>query len=601
MIFCLNPECQNPYNPDISKFCQSCGTKLTPLLENRYRVVEMLGRGGFSRTYLAEDTRRLNTKCVIKHFFPAPITKINPQLLEKSVNLFYQEAKRLLQLEDHPQIPNLFAYFEEDKQLYLVQQLIEGRTLLKELQEEGCFNQNKLISDLLDLIQILQFIHKIPVIHRDLKPENVIRRSKDGKLVLIDFGISKELTGTMNTKFGITTGTPGYAPPEQMLCGESSTSSDLYSLGALSLHLLTGTHPFYLYNPRDNCWLWKEQLQVKGIKISDELANIIDKLLSDLPNRYKLAEEVMRDLNSLMLPQQNQAASQNFVIAPANHISQIKLKQFEFEVITLDALAQEVNRYSDSAGYFIESFSSDFLLEMVYISGGEFVMGSPNTEKDRDIYESPQHKVTLAPFFLGKYPVFQAQWRWVANLPEVNSPLDPDPAKFKGDNRPVENVSWQDCVEFCARLSRETGKKYGLPSEAQWEYACRAGTIGPFHFGESITPEIANYDGSYSYGTGPKGKNRWESTPVGSFQFANGFGLYDMHGNIWEWCADPWHTNYRDAPTDGSVWERGGNDNYRVFRGGSWHSLPLVCRSAYRYRYPPVYRYNSIGFRIALG
>jgi formylglycine-generating enzyme required for sulfatase activity len=600
MIFCLNPECQNPYNPDISKFCQACGTKLTPLLENRYRVVEMLGRGGFSRTYLGEDTRRLNTKCVIKHFFPAPITKINPQLLEKSINLFYEEAKRLLQLEDHPQIPNLFAYFEEDKQLYLVQQLIEGRTLLKELQEEGCFNQKKLVKDLLDLTQILQFIHKIPVIHRDLKPENVIRRNKDGKLVLIDFGISKELTGTMNTKFGITTGTPGYAPPEQMLYGEASTSSDLYGLGAMSLHLLTGTHPFYLYNPRDNSWLWKEQLQVKGIKISDELANIIDKLLADLPNRYKLAEELMHDLNALVLPQQSEAVRQSFVVPPVNHISQIKLKEFEFEVITLDGLGQEINRYSDNAGYFIEHLGTDFLLEMVYVSGGEFVMGSPNTEKDRDIYESPQHKVTLAPFFLGKYPISQAQWRWVANLPEVNNTLDPDPAKFKGDNRPIENVSWQDCVEFCARLSRETGKKYGLPSEAQWEYACRAGTVTPFHFGESITPELANYDGSYSYGTGPKGKNRWETTPVGSFQFANGFGLYDMHGNVWEWCADPWHPNYRDAPTDGSIWEQGGNDNYRVFRGGSWHSLPLVCRSAYRYRYPPVYRYNSIGFRIAL-
>ncbi|PSB01256.1 bifunctional serine/threonine-protein kinase/formylglycine-generating enzyme family protein [Merismopedia glauca] len=600
MIFCLNPECQNPYNADISKFCQSCGAQLTPLLENRYRVVELLGRGGFSRTYLGEDTRRLNTKCVIKHFFPSAATKINPQLLEKSVSLFYEEAKRLLQLEDHPQIPNLFAYFEADKQLYLVQQLIEGRTLLKELQEEGCFNQSLLVKDLLDITQILQFIHSIPVIHRDLKPENIIRRHKDGKLVLIDFGISKQLTGTMDTKFGITTGTPGYAPQEQMLYGDSSTSSDLYALGATSLHLLTGTHPFYLYNPRDNCWLWREQLQVKGISINDKLANIIDKLLADLPTRYKFADELIDDLNSLVLPQKSEFIPQIFSLTPLNPVSQIKLKQFEFEVVTIDGLGKEINRYSDTCEYFSEDLGNQLFLEMVYISGGEFVMGSPSTEKDRDTYESPQHKVTLAPFFLGKYPISQAQWRAVANLPEINCPLNPDPAKFKGDNRPVESVSWQDAVEFCARLSRKTGKKYCLPSEAQWEYSCRSGTTTPFHFGETITADLANYDGTYNYATGPKGRNRWETTPIGSFSLANGFGLYDMHGNVWEWCADPWHTNYRDAPTDGNVWEKGGNNNYRVFRGGSWHSLPLVCRSAYRYRYPPVYRYNSIGFRVAV-
>jgi formylglycine-generating enzyme required for sulfatase activity len=601
MIFCLNPECQNPHNPDNGKFCQSCGSKLTALLENRYRVVELLGRGGFSRTYLAEDTRRLNAKCVIKHFFPATETKVNSRLLEKSVTLFYEEAKRLLQLEDNPQIPNLFAYFEEDKELYLVQQLIEGRTLLKELQEEGCLNQAKLVKDLLDVSQILKAIHSVPVIHRDLKPENIIRRNKDGKLVLIDFGISKELTGTMNTKIGIATGTSGYASSEQMLYGDASPSSDLYSLGATGVHLLTGIHPFYLYSPRDNKWLWREQLEVKGISIDDELGKIIDKLLTDLPNRYKLADELIADLNSLSIPVPVTQTINTFVPeSSGQRVSQIKLKKCDFDVILLDRFGNKINRYSDTSEYFSEDLGEGLFLEMIYVAGGEFMMGSPTTEKDRDMYESPQHQVSVSPFFMGKYPVSQAQWKAVASLPEINCFLDPDPAKFKGDNRPIENVSWRDSVEFCARLSVKSGKKYYLPSEAQWEYACRAGTVTPFHFGETIIPELANYDGSYSYGSGSKGENRWETTTVGSFHIANGFGLYDMHGNVWEWCADPWHTNYRDAPTDGSVWDKGGNDNYRVFRGGSWHSLPLVCRSAYRYRYSPVYRYNSIGFRVAV-
>lgn len=600
MIFCINPDCQNPYNSDVSKFCQSCGAKLIPLLGNRYRIVELLGTGGFSRTYLAEDTRRLNTKCAIKHFFPSPETKSNPQLLEKCLSLFLEEAKRLLQLEDHPQIPNLLAYFEEDKQLYLVQQLIEGRTLLKELQEEGCFSQYKLVNDLVDVTRILQFIHSVPLIHRDLKPDNIIRRSKDGKLVLIDFGISKQLTGTMYTRSGVTTGTPGYAPAEQILYGQAYQSSDLYSLGASALHLLTGIHPFYLYNPRDNCWLWREQLQVKGISIDPRLANIFDKLLTEPSERYQTAEELLDALYPLLQSELPPAIAQSVTFLPTNRISEIKLKQFEFEVVTVDSCGQEINRYTTTSEYFREILDDDVYLDMVYIPGGEFLMGSPLSEKDRDMYENPQHRVSVSPFFLGKYQISQAQWKAVANLPQVNYFLNPDPAKFKGDNRPVENVSWQDAMEFCARLSRQTNKRYGLPSEAQWEYSCRAGTSTPFHFGETIASDLANYDGTYSYDSGDKGKNRWETTPVGSFGVANGFGLYDMHGNVWEWCADPWHPNYKDAPTDGSVWEKGGNDNYRVFRGGSWHSLPLVCRSAYRYRYSPVYRYNSIGFRVAL-
>ena len=238
-------------------------------------------------------------------------------------------------------------------------------------------------------------------------------------------------------------------------------------------------------------------------------------------------------------------------------------------------------------------------LEMVAIPGGTFMMGSPPEELEHQDNESPQHSVTVQPFFMGKYQVTQAQWRFVAQLPQVNRELEQDPSHFKGDNRPVEFVSWEDAVEFCDRLSQYTGRTYRLPSEAEWEYACRAGTTRPFHFGETITADLANYNGNYTYGQGPKGVYREETTEVGSFGVANNFGLYDMHGNVWEWCQDDWHNNYEGAPTDGSVWlDNEESSNRKLLRGSSWRNYPRLCRSAFRLDTYLVGSSSSIGFRV---
>lgn len=237
-------------------------------------------------------------------------------------------------------------------------------------------------------------------------------------------------------------------------------------------------------------------------------------------------------------------------------------------------------------------------LEMVAIPGGTFLMGSPENEPQRSDFESPQHPVTIRPFFLGKYPVTQAQWQAVAALPQVNRELDPNPSRFKGDDRPVEQITWYDAVEFCDRISQHTGKQYRLPSEAEWEYACRATTTAPFHFGETITTNLANYNGKYTYGSEPKGTYRDETTPVSSFGITNAFGLSDMHGNVWEWCADRWYENYEEAPINGSAWVAG-ESNQRVLRGGSWNYGPHVCRSAYRSSYAADGWVILTGFRVA--
>ncbi|MFK8184521.1 MAG: SAV_2336 N-terminal domain-related protein [Phormidesmis sp.] len=280
----------------------------------------------------------------------------------------------------------------------------------------------------------------------------------------------------------------------------------------------------------------------------------------------------------------------------------LELVEFDFNVVSNVVATKkgwERQQGSQSAYKYNERLSEGHTLEMVAIPGGDFLMGSPVDEPERYDVEGPQHEVSLEPFFMGRYPVTQAQWRFVAGLAQINRELALDPSEFKGDARPVEKVSWLDAVEFCDRLSAHTGNKYELPTEAQWEYACRAGTTTPFHFGETISPELANYQCQITYNDGPEGKELDETTPVDQFQVANAFGLSEMHGNVWEWCADHWHNNYEDAPADGSAWLTEDENASRVNRGGSWYYSPRYCRSATRRLITPDYRGDGIGFRVS--
>ena len=262
-----------------------------------------------------------------------------------------------------------------------------------------------------------------------------------------------------------------------------------------------------------------------------------------------------------------------------------KTSRFQFDVVTVNAGGKEIERKRGIAKYFPEDLGNGVTLDMVAIPGGSFLMGSPKGEGNND--EKPQHQVNVSDFFMGKFPVTQAQWKAIASLPKVDRVLQLDPSWFEGDNRPVEHVSWYDAVEFCKRLSRETRREYRLPSEAEWEYAIRAGTTTPFHFGETIKSDLANYAG-----------NRGETTDVGSFP-PNAFGLCDMHGQLWEWCADNWHENYKGAPTDGSAWLTQDKSLARVIRGGGWNYDRDQCRSACRYSFAPRIWNVDLGFRVA--
>ncbi len=262
------------------------------------------------------------------------------------------------------------------------------------------------------------------------------------------------------------------------------------------------------------------------------------------------------------------------------------LPTFDFETVTVDVHGHINNRQRRQAQFITEDLGSGTILEMVAIPGGSFVMGS-NTEAGRENMENWQHEVNISPFFMGKYEVTQEQYQAV---------MGNNPAYFRGAKRPVEQVSWNDAVEFCEKLSQKTGKTYRLPSEGEWEYACRARTKTPFHFGETITSDLVNYNG-YPYGSAQWGLDRKQTTDVGNFP-PNAFGLYDMHGNVNEWCSDSVNFNYNGAPTDGSSWKT--HSDLRVLRGGSWKCNGVNCRSAYRSGYGAGDPLSSTGFRVAI-
>ena len=333
----------------------------------------------------------------------------------------------------------------------------------------------------------------------------------------------------------------------------------------------------------------------------------IQQIINNLDEEIqKLEDEIHLLVNRSEMARVSQIPQE---VAPLK--TNINLQLFHFEVASvefkslidkwLSSQPLTIRKSPQQAWNFIENLGNGVQLEMVQIPKGSFLMGSPTKELEKTDDERPQHRVTVPPFFMGKYPVTQAQWKTVANLPQVNRKLYPDPSRFKGANRPVEQVSWYDAVEFCARLSQKTGTIYRLPSEAEWEYACRARTTTPFHFGETITTDLANYSGNDTYAAGSKGIYRQETTSVGSFGVANAFGLYDMHGNVWEWCADPWHDSYQGAPADGTVWDKNcteGDNQTRLLRGGSWSHDPRFCRSAFRSRNAPDDHNTKSGFRV---
>lgn len=286
---CLNPDCLS-INADNARFCLKCGNQL--LLVERYWAKNILGEGGFGRTFLAvDDFKPSKPLCVIKQFLPQAQGTKNVQ---KASELFAQEAQQLEKLGKHPQIPDLFAYFTHENRQYLVQEFIDGQTLQQELDNQGVYSENAIRELLQDLLPVLKFVHQNQVIHRDIKPENIIRRNTDSTLFLVDFGAAKSVKPAQSNITETIIGTVEYCAPEQAK-GKPNFVSDLYSLGVTCLHLLTGVEPTALFDDWNVEWIWREHLKANAV--STYLDQILDKLVEPKPKqRYQSVDAVLRDL-----------------------------------------------------------------------------------------------------------------------------------------------------------------------------------------------------------------------------------------------------------------------------------------------------------------
>jgi formylglycine-generating enzyme required for sulfatase activity len=623
MSYCINPACPAPdKNSLTTDFCMSCGTKI--LLKDRYRALKLLGQGGFGKTFKAVDEDQPRKPlCVIKQF---AFSNNHPETRQIALKLFYEEAQHLEALGKHDQIPELLAYFDVEGQPYLVQQFIDGQDLEQELATAGTFNQAKIRELLESLLPVLDFLHhqSPPVIHRDIKPANIIRRRGDGGLVLVDFGAAKQATQSMLAKTGTAIGSAEFAAPEQAR-RKPVFASDIYSLGVTCIYLLTQVSPFDLFDINQDVWVWRDYLVDNPV--DEKLGKVLDKMIANiLPQRYQSAAEILGALgqNSARLNAPftgNPSLSSPQLIKPATPIARSTPREsgrhkFKFETAQVEVTTKtefvtqkeivtqtgfmgfkkevevekqvavekrhvKITRIPGEAEYITEDLGNDVKLEMVYIPSGSFMMGSNESPS-----EQPIHQVVLKSFYMSKYVITEQQYKTIIgyNSPRYH-PL------MSENNHPAQKINWDDAVKFCHKLSKITGKKYNLPSESQWEYACRSGTTTPFYCGETITRDLADYEDRFGVFT--------PITIVGNFP-PNAFGLYDMHGSVAEWCLDSWDGNYQLALNDGSAWIDSNPDNkHRVVRGyiANQHKTFLL-RSAFRMSQEQDSKYG--GFRVIL-
>lgn len=571
------------------------------ILQNgKFLIDKKLNSGGFGITYLAIKSP-LDKKVVIK----TPKLEILNSLSytddekQKYKEGFKEEAFRLAVCR-HPNIVQIETVFNEDSLTCIVMEYIEGETLWDRVKTQGVLPEKDALLYIKQIGSALSLVHDKGLLHRDINPNNIILRSYSNDAVLIDFGIARQyISSPALTSFN----TDGFSPIEQYYRNKiQGPYTDIYALSATLYYLLAG-------DPPPLAWLRDTENLVppkeRNPNISDQTNEaILAGLKVEPTERPSSVQEWLE-----MLPQNEPSPEPG--PGPGDNF---RSKFFNFEVVYLDVRGQERNREEHEAELFEQVLGDNpvLTLEMVKIPSGTYLMGSPDGEMVKSQYqqskltERPQRKVSIDGFFMSRFPITQAIWKFIAHLPKVQIDLNPDCSQFQQDeNNPVEQVSWFQAQEFCDRLSHLTQLNYRLPSEAEWEYACKAGMENkPFHFGDTITTKYANYDGTESYNYEPMGEFHKKTKSVGIFGVSNAFGLSDMHGNVWEWCADPKHDDYQGAPLDGRSWEiEGEADNhtiFRVLRGGAWETKAGECRAANRKFVRPNRSRSSFGFRVAL-
>ncbi|MDR1814679.1 MAG: SUMF1/EgtB/PvdO family nonheme iron enzyme [Tannerella sp.] len=555
----------------------------TVLQQGKYTIERVIGSGGFGITYYARHNV-FGHNYAVKEFFisgycvrntankTVMLQGMTDDVYGKYLQKFIDEAGTLARL-DHPNIVKVTDIFRENGTAYIVMNFIEGRTLQKLVDRQGRLPYETAVNYIAQIAEAVDYIHSRNILHRDIKPENIII-TPDNRAVLLDFGSAREFVHD-KTQMHTSILTPGYAPPEQY----SNTSrkgaySDIYSLGATFYFALTATMPT---DAAARSFETLPEPKTLVPNIPDEANHTIMKAMQTKPeDRYQHVNEFMGDLL-------NKSAVTQKPYKPENKKSSNKKRIIVGSAIGIIGVLVIVGGLLLSSKAKFQNFTEtdngvDF--EMLYVAGGTFTMGC-TSEQGGDCWdgEKPAHQVTLSGYYIGKYEVTQAQWKAVMG----NNPSD-----FKGDNLPVENVSWNDVQEFIRKLNAQTGKNYRLPTEAEWEFAARGGnqSRGYKYSGSNTADNVAWYCDNSG------GKTH----PVGTKQ-ANELGIYDMSGNVLEWCSD-WYDSYSSASQTNPRGASTGSN--RVLRGGSCYYDSLFTRVSNRNCNYPDDRYNHCGFRLAL-
>ena len=643
------------------------------ILDQRYKITKQLGEGGFGDTYLAIDTRsKIQQSRVVKHLHPKDVPSNERAYLLPKLREMFEREKTVLETlgEEHPykQIPRMIDHFDQWDEFFYVQEFVDGRTLDDRGDGEMSRRSEADVRQLLiEILEVLAFVHQRRVVHRDLKPENIMRRNKDRRIVLIDFGAVKDLSsinlnGRNQKASSLIIGTPAYMPPEQQN-GEPQLASDVYAIGMIGIQALTGYVPLTFVNRQTLALDW-----LGFADVSQEFADILNRMISYRPiDRYPLAVEALQAIQNIKSspaqftpPRPSKVTIDDPFAQPAKPISvyeptvvarpnkpdinqkterveaeRRKQKQLEREreqekVREWERQAQiqaqreaekqaqiqaqreaekqaqiRAQREKEAAERLAEAKRRELFvdlgngvsLELVKVPAGKFMMGSPDGEGDTD--ERPQHQVILQEFLIGKYAVTNSQWQAVMKT-KGSANCD---QKFQGDLQPVVGVSWHEAREFCNKIQQLTGRDIRLPTEAEWEYAARGGdrSKGYEYAGSNNLGEVGWYGDNSGGVTHPVGQKK-----------ANELEIYDMTGNVWEWCLDEWHFStwhsvYADKPENlkkqgnqawGDLNVDENDTRSRLLRGCSWRDDARHCRSACRFFHGACFQDFYNGFRV---